>query len=481
MPPSVLAASADGSTAALDTPTSASSCQVGSGAVLNGSVLARPNIPPFRVEYLGATLAAAVTLAAAGAPVIQAGRGCRNVGLAECVDKAHHLKDASDLQQSPSRGLLRTASRGALRSRAGSGAPAPVTLGQPPGGVPHAVVGGRSEARSRAALSRSTSPSRRAASPFGSTGGGAIGSTAIARAGCGPTRLLRGSSSTAVAPHSGVAGQRTGSARVGGPHNLRQQLEVMGKQKVVLEWQLAEASKAQKALEAALAEERLRGAVDREQLASLATRLEQLERSRAPIQVGVPQFEAAAAGGLSKVATDFQGQLDAQRSALQELRVYFQEQQLRQLLPEHLCFPGSVLPPSLLSASSPVQQQACQLAASEFAGQSFQCFHSATAGVSAAPPQPMTLGQRQMLSSPLGAAAGDDQAKVRQELQDGRQMLARYTAELARVMPGLQCMLGALPQGELPDDQQGAPCLMPPSRVRRSPGAASRSALKKGR
>lgn len=476
MPPNFLAASADGSTAAPDTPGSsnfsAPSCGVGSGAMLN--------------VYLGAFApeASAATVATAVMPVIQAVRDCRDVGLAECVDKARYVKDARGLQRSPSRGLLRTASRGELRSRAGSGAPAPVTLGQPLGGVPRAVVGGRLEARSRAALSRSTSPSRRVASPLGSIGGGAIGGTVIARTGCSPTRQPHGPSRTAVAPHSGVAGQRTGSARVGGPYNLRQQLEVMGQQKVVLEWQLAEANKAQKALEAALGEERARGAVDREQMASLATRLDQLERSRAPIQVGMRGSEAAAAEGPSKVASDFQGQLEAQRSDLQELRRYFQEQQLRQLLPEHLRFSDSVLPPSLLSESTPVQQQACKLAALEFASHTSHCFHSATAGMSAAPSQPMPLVQRQVSSLSLDAAAGDDQARVRQELQDSRQMLARYTAELASIMPGIHRMLGELPQvpqnsvqAELPDVQQssvaGAPFLrLMPSQVR-SPDAAS--------
>lgn len=166
-------------------------------------------------------------------------------------------------------------------------------------------------------------------------------------------------------PGAGVGGAR----RIGGAYSLREQVENLGQQKVLLEWQVEEAARAQAQLEAALSDERSRvvalevaGAADRENIAALAARLDAFENS---------------GGSNSRAALDMN--------------------------------------PSTQSRFCDDSQAAQQGARA--------CIPSGS------------------VADPSDSAAGDENSRLRRELQQSREMLAKYTEELACIMPGMQRLL----------------------------------------
>lgn len=175
---------------------------------------------------------------------------------------------------------------------------------------------------------------------------------------------------------------------MGGPYSLREQLETIGQQKVLLEWQLEEANRTQIALEQQLVEERTRGAESREKLALLAARIEQLEndRERTPPQcVGLGGSGAAVVDG-----RELYSELEAQRRELEDLRWQVQ-------------------------AAARLPQTPCTVA-------------EATTRDSAGP------------KSATGSLRAENE-QLRMDLQESREMLARYTEELAAMVPGVQQIL----------------------------------------
>eukprot|EP00931_Biecheleriopsis_adriatica_P088287 TRINITY_DN62646_c0_g1_i1.p1 TRINITY_DN62646_c0_g1~~TRINITY_DN62646_c0_g1_i1.p1 ORF type:complete len:578 (+),score=87.57 TRINITY_DN62646_c0_g1_i1:31-1764(+) len=153
-------------------------------------------------------------------------------------------------------------------------------------------------------------------------------------------------------------------------------VEALEKQKAFLEWQVDEASRSQMALERMLNEERSRGAADRAKLAALGARIEQLEQTRS-----LPAPHLAEVQGSPAMHSE----LEAQSRQIEIL-----QQQVERLRPQD---------PSLYAQDmdSRVASQHHELR--------------------------------------------EENLHLRRDLEQSREMLSRYIAEMASVMPGMQKVL----------------------------------------
>lgn len=277
--------SQEGSTAAPDTPVSSDF----SVASCGGSV----NVAARRGCYGG-------TLRGDQAHVARAARvDCPAVSfedqadLAEAADKGRGAKhDSVDRWLG---GVSRTSLRGRLGGAPAFGATTPpVPVDQPVRGGPRSTSGPvatEDSAGTGVGRGRQGSPKPAPTNPRGGTSAWARNSArnlhpdARRSAGSpGRGRIVQrvASPSPATSPARGTSPGRSLAAsaaapRVGAPFSLREQLESMGQQKVLLEWQVEEATRNQQALELTLSEERMRSAADREKLSMLVARIEQLE------------------------------------------------------------------------------------------------------------------------------------------------------------------------------------------------------------